>query len=203
MQSNLDMERIKAHNLEVLNGGPDSNCKTKLKQLKLHESLHQKFEQRELKPNLLSYYLKKMQNYRNILINHLQNGQALPDNFIIVPCRLGKIPLNWKILADRGFFNDAIHYPNCNAHVTPTLRKSRPQFEPHEISADRKVCELRYTCEVVFSRITNMRCLMDVCNIEFMNYLTDAIHYAHAFNNLQQPLQLPIDWVEYINNIGN
>ncbi len=60
------------------------------------------------------------------------------------------------ILADRGFVDDALHYPNLNEHIIPQFMTGRKQFEVHEISADRDICELRYTCKVAFSRVTQM-----------------------------------------------
>ena len=50
---------------------------------------------------------------------------------------LDKNDKNWCILADRGFVDDALHYPNLNEHITPQFMTGRKQFEVHEISADR------------------------------------------------------------------
>ena len=49
----------------------------------------------------------------------------------------------------------------------------RKQFEVHEISADRDICELRYTCEVAFSRVTQINGLKDVIPFELLSLFDD------------------------------
>jgi hypothetical protein len=44
-------------------------------------------------------------------------------------------------------------YPHFNTVVTPEFYdKESKQFDLAQLERDRKICELRYTCEVVFSR---------------------------------------------------
>jgi hypothetical protein len=59
-----------------------------------------------------------------------------------------------------------------------------------EVSADRRICKLRYTCEeVAFSRVTKMRALRDVISHDYYFPLLDAMnHQGHATVNLEAPL---------------
>ena len=70
----------------------------------------------------------------------------------------------------------------------------RKQFEVHEILADRDVCELRYTCEVAFSRVTQINGLKDVIPFELLSLFDDMLHWGHAMVNIRQPLQKPAKW---------
>ena len=54
------------------------------------------------------------------------------------------------MLSDRGFADTARYYPNMNKQLTPKFLRGRKQFTAEEVSADRTVCKLRYTCEVAF-----------------------------------------------------
>jgi hypothetical protein len=64
------------------------------------------------------------------------------------------IPVGYLALADRGFAKDAAYYPNLNVHITPHFISGRAQFSSGEISEDRVCCELRYSSEVAFTRVT-------------------------------------------------
>ena len=66
------------------------------------------------------------------------------------------------MLSDRGFFDTAWYYPNMNHQKTPKFLSGRDQFTEGEVSADRRICKLRYTCEVAFSRVTKTKGLRDV-----------------------------------------
>ena len=74
----------------------------------------------------------------------------------------------------------------------------RKQFEVHEISADRDICELRYTCEVAFSRVTQMNGLKDVIPFKLLSLFDDMLHWGHAMVNIGQPLQKPAKWSEHV-----
>ena len=51
--------------------GPDINTQTKIAQLELFDRLHHLFETKQLKPNMLSYYLFKTSEYRSNLRKYL------------------------------------------------------------------------------------------------------------------------------------
>ncbi|KAL7501672.1 hypothetical protein ACHAWT_009484 [Skeletonema menzelii] len=102
--------------------------------------------------------------------------------------RLRKCPRGWYMLSDRGFFDTARFYPNMNHQKTPKFLSGRDQFTTDEISADRKICKLRYTCEVAFSRVTKTKGLRDVISNDFFVILDAMNDWAHATVNLDAPL---------------
>ena len=102
--------------------------------------------------------------------------------------RLRKCPSGWYMLSDRGFFDTARYYPNMNHQKTPKFLSGRDQFTTDEISGDRRICKLRYTCEVAFSRVTKTKGLRDVISNDFFLILDAMNHWAHATINLDEPL---------------
>ena len=102
--------------------------------------------------------------------------------------RLKKCPKEWHMLSDRGFFDTARYYPNMNHQKTPKFLSGRDQFTEGEVSADRRICKLRYTCEVAFSRLTKTRGLCDVISNDFFVLLDVMNDWAHATINLDAPL---------------
>ena len=102
--------------------------------------------------------------------------------------RLKKVPPGWTMLSDRGFAGTARYYPNFNTQLTPKFLSGRLQFEAEEVSADWRICKLRYTCEVAFSRVTNERGLKDVIPYPFFKLLNAMNHWGHANINLLKPL---------------
>lgn len=206
-QALFTAENLNAANIKASQGGPDFNKERKVEQLKLHETLHNLFESRQLKPNMLSYYLSKTVDYRNNMLKFLANPQdeTLPVGFVnsITSTRLAKFPPGWIILADRGFASNCYMYPNLNHHITPHFLSGRAQFEREEISKDREICQRRYTCEVAFARFTDIKALRDVVPFQFNDNLPSIVHWGHAYNNLQQPLKKPHDYDSYIERLSN
>ena len=88
--------------------------------------------------------------------------------------RLKKCPRGWYMLSDRGFFDTARCYPNMNHQKTPKFLSGRDQFTEGEVSADRRICKLRYTCEVAFSRVTKTKGLRDTISCDNF-HLLDAL----------------------------
>ena len=102
--------------------------------------------------------------------------------------RLKKCPIGWYMLSDRGFFDTARFYPNMNHQKTPKFLSGREQFKEEEVSSDRRIYKLRYTCKVAFSRITKTRGLRDVISNDFFPFLDTMNHWGHATVNLDAPL---------------
>lgn len=102
--------------------------------------------------------------------------------------RLRKCPRGWHMLSDRGFFDTARFYPNMNHQKTPKFLSGRDQFTEDEVTADRRICKLRYTCEVAFSRVTKTQGLRDVIGNDFFPFLDAMNHWGHATVNLDAPL---------------
>jgi hypothetical protein len=98
----------------------------------------------------------------------------------------------FKVLADRGFAGDNLSYPNFNMVVTPEFcDKKTKQLTLGQLERDRKICELRYTCEVVFSRVTTEKMLSGVIPYSVFAHIENAHCWAHAQANLRMPLQPP------------
>lgn len=96
--------------------------------------------------------------------------------------RLMKCPRGWYMLSDRGFFDTARFYPNMNHQKTPKFLSGRDQFTTDELSADRRICKLRYTCEVAFSRVTKTRALRDTISNDFFQQWCSARLVNAAFD---------------------
>ena len=92
------------------------------------------------------------------------------------------------MLSDRGFFDTARYYPNMNHQKTPKFLSGRDQFTEGEVSADRRICKLRYTCEVAFSRVTKTKGLRDIILNDLFPLFDYMNNWAHATINLDKPL---------------
>ena len=93
------------------------------------------------------------------------------------------------MLADRGFARDQRLYPNWNRLYTPAFIAGRAQFTHSELVSDLRVCQLRYTSEVVYSRVTDETCLTDVVRRGLWGIMDAAWDWGHANGNLLKPLQ--------------
>mmetsp|Transcript_127 Transcript_127/g.151 ORF Transcript_127/g.151 Transcript_127/m.151 type:complete len:776 (-) Transcript_127:6-2333(-) len=186
-------EKIIDCNKLLLKGGPNSSNKEKLKQLTIHEALHQSYENDEIRKCQLSYYLKAIEPLRGEMLRHLK-GQGGNDTPPIVYTNLAKIPVGMAVLADRGFYFDAPSYPNVNAQITPHFLTGRDQFESSEINKDLVTCRLRWSSEAVFSRITDLEALNDVIPYSYFSILCAMIEWGHARANLMQPFNEPTDY---------
>ena len=60
-----------------------------------------------------------------------------------------------------------------------------------ELERDQNICELRYTCEVVFSRVTTEKILAGVIPYSALALIEHAHCWAHAQANLRKPLKMP------------
>lgn len=156
------------------------------------------YEKKEIKKCLLSMYLKLTERERLDTIEELENFRdGKIDEPPKIPRRLAKLPAIFKVLADRGFDGDSLSYPHFNVVVTPEFLgkdedgSSRKQFTLAELMRDRRICELRYTCEVVFSRVTTKKMVAGVIPYEALAHIEHAHCWAHAQANLRRPLKMP------------
>lgn len=149
--------------------GPSfSPASKQLEQLEIHERLHVRYKSNELSHCLLSKYLECMAHVCDLQIKVLKYGYKDEYSNIIEGrdvrqfyTRLDKFPGEFKILGDRGFYNDCIRYPNLNQQIVPHLLEGRDQFSNKELIEDMKLCRLRYSSETNFSRITDSNVLCD------------------------------------------
>ena len=105
--------------------------------------------------------------------------------------RLKKCPPGWAMLSDRGFWNTAWFYPNLNRQMMPKFLSGRKQFTAEEVSADRTICKLRYTCEVAFSRVTDTSGLQDV--ISHLSWLLWCLRLHEPLGPCQRQYQEALD----------
>ena len=105
--------------------------------------------------------------------------------------RLGDIPIGYLILADKGFDMTSAYYPHFTPIIHPAFHKKGAQFTEEQIDWNRKVCELRYTSEVVFSRVKTRGNLSGIISRANFAYLKDLWSWAHGRANFYQPLQMP------------
>jgi hypothetical protein len=103
--------------------------------------------------------------------------------------RLRKCPPGYSMLSDRGFAGTARLYPNFNPQLTPRFLMGRKQFSADEVNNDRRICKLRYTCEVAFARVVMEQGLTDVIPFGLWGMLGAMNDWGHANVNLLAPLQ--------------
>ena len=84
----------------------------------------------------------------------------------------------------QGFFDTARFYPNMNHQKNPKFLSGRDQFTADKVLADRRICKLRYTCEVAFSRVTQTMGLRDVISNDYLQSLDAMNDWGHATVNL-------------------
>ena len=112
------------------------------------------------------------------------NGEEVTHEW---PRRLGKIPMGWQMLVDRGFAKHSLFYPNKNHHLFPSFAGKRKQFTKAERSKDKSLCRLRWVNEANFSRMLYVRGLKDIVGYSFVKLIPYAVSWGFAVSNLQQP----------------
>jgi len=186
---------------------PLQSRKTTLRHYELHERLHRTYKAGDLNPCLLSFYLDFFPDKRRRILQHLGSSLFAEDAVATRPLprlfpRLAKLPSSWAVLADKGFCKDSVYLPNRNTFITPIRLEAREQYTKGEIAYGRRVKKNRYTCETVFSRVTDVSILRDSIGRGKMRHLNDACSWAHGRANLQQPLLKPKTWGAYLESLN-
>ena len=109
----------------------------------------------------------------------------------LMECVSGVFPAGWQNLGDRGFADVEIYFQNMNLMLHPHFLGKRKCFSPAEITHDWRISKLRYTSEVVYSRLTSEESLYGVVRRETFSRLSYIVSWGHARNNLAKPLQQP------------
>ena len=68
-------------------------------------------------------------------------------------------------------YDTARFYPNVSHQKMSKFLSGRDQLTTDKMSADRRSCKLKYTCEVVFSRVTKTHRLRDVISNDYFPLL--------------------------------
>ena len=98
-------------------------------------------------------------------------------------------PKGSLILGDKGFDNTASCYVNYNTTLHPAFL-TNPQFNESQVGHNIEICQKRYTCEVVYSRVTNVEALYGVIPRRRFRNMEPLIGWAHGRANLcYKPLQ--------------
>jgi hypothetical protein len=177
--------------------GPNMNAETKMQQLRIHQRIYQAQKDGRLDSvNLIGYYLDRMTETRNKLIEGLEIGGE--DQYVL-PIALSKFPRCTCVLCDRGGKKQAQGWPWFNVHIFPAFIDGRDRFDYSEMLRDVDIKRLRYTPETVFARAQASSLLLQgrISKGDF-NIFDDAVCWAYAMANFCKPLRQPGDWVEYL-----
>ena len=158
------------------------------------QRLHDKYVTGELNNDTcLRYYLHQTNDLRNSMIKILIGDEEVDPNHecFQLKVRLRKFPIGTYILADRGFAFDVGLYPNLNKHLTPYFLLDREQFSTEELSKDLITCQLRYSAEAVFRRITDVKSVAGIVEYPFSPIFIDCHSWAHGRANLCKPWKQP------------
>lgn len=94
-----------------------------------------------------------------------------------------KFPVGYLILGDKGFDKTAGSYTNFNTTLHPAFLTNK-QFSRTEINHNIEICQKRYTCEVVYSRVANMQKLSGVIKRETFHHFEDLLSWGHGRANI-------------------
>ena len=70
-----------------------------------------------------------------------------------------------------------------NHQKTPKFLRGHKQFTEGEVSADKRIFKLRYTCKVAFPRVTKTRGLWDVILSDFFQIVDDMNDARFAYRS--------------------
>ena len=100
-----------------------------------------------------------------------------------------RIPLGYLILGDKGFDNTASCYVNYNTTLHPAFL-TNDQFNLSQTGHNVQICQKRYTCEVVYSRVTNVKALYGTIPRERFHLFEPLVGWGHGRSYLcYEPLQ--------------
>lgn len=191
----IDLSTLEESHYKMYYSGPSESRSAKIEQYETLELLDELFHKvKSLRLCVLSHYLEYTREHRRRVLEHLRSNVPM----VYLKFGTGKIPPGWCILADRGFRHDASKLPNINPIVYPTLVKGRDQFEVEEVIEDIDLCRLRYTSEVLFSRVTDSGILRGIIPVNRLAYIIEHLNYAYGHASLMQPLAYPDNWNEYV-----
>ena len=98
-------------------------------------------------------------------------------------------PKEYLILADKGFDFTAAFYVNFNTSLHPAFLHDK-KFSESQIQHNMKICQKRYSCEVVYSRVAAVGKLDGTIKREWFQHFESLLGWAHGRANLAYaPLQ--------------
>lgn len=198
----IDLQTITEQNKLALEGGVNSSGIEKLSQYEVHERLHRAYEEKKLKKTILAYFLYATKVDRRKLLKWMGSDLAphnvpmpkeddLPDIWL----RLAKIPPEYDILGDKGFyFCDRLN-PWVN-HVRTPWKLSDKKVQEYRrsggmITEDRETSFTRVVVEDDYERYRNERVLKGTVPYWVLALLPYAHEWGHASMNLGEPMRRP------------
>jgi hypothetical protein len=100
------------------------------------------------------------------------------------------IPAGYLLMGDKGFEGTSGFYPNDNPVLFPAFLYGQV-FSREQVGWNIQACQLRYTCEVDFSRVTQRKSLYGKLRRAKFTYFEDLVGWAHGRANMYKPLQMP------------
>lgn len=202
----ISIEKIRRHNMNILiHRGPDGDCKSKRKQIKVLLRLYNAYKERRLRFCLLSHYVFYMKEDLDLMLDCIDNIQyrsislatSIQEKY---KTRLYKFPTASSLIGDKGFAKCSSHLPNGNRVIHPHCLSKGTQFSRSELMHDKGVKEVRWKEESVFTRLTNETLLATIVPYHNMRYLEDAVSWALGRCNLCLPIYEPLNWDEIFAN---
>lgn len=197
----IEAENLRRLNKQALEGGVNSSGVEKLVQLEVHERLHRAYEDKKMTKTILSYYLLEMKSDRHKILKwlgsdlvpdvHMPKEEDLPDIWL----RLAKIPPDWDVLGDKGFYKSDRYYPHLNKVRTPWKLNDK-KVQQYRRSAgmiveDRETSDTRVVVEDDYERYRNEKILKGPVQYWQLALLPYAHEWGHATMNLSEPMRRP------------
>lgn len=196
-RNRVNIESIKRHNALILeHWGPDSDSKSKLRQIQILLRLYNCYKNGSLRRCSITHYIHHMyadlkEMEKCILSQDETLCRRVEARFLT---RLGKFPKDTRGMADKGFAKIRFSLPNWNIIIHPHFASSGLQFTAAQLKQDQSVKELRWKDEGVFSRLTDEKFLATIVPYARLKHLQHAINWALARSNLKQPFYKPDDY---------
>ena len=130
----ISIEKIRRHNTNMMiHRGPDGDCKSKRKQIKVLLKLYNAYKERRLRFCLLSHYMFYMKEALDLMLDCIDNIQYRNISLATriqekYKTRLYKIPTASSIIGDKGFAKCSSHLPNGNRVIHPHCLSKGTQF---------------------------------------------------------------------------
>lgn len=194
-------EFLKQLNEKAIRNDPNQSGKHKLRQLEIHQRLHEMYETGQLRRNLLSYFLLVEERNRIKLLKWMgsdlvkKDGTPKPthDSLPHVPLRLAKIPEHVSVGLDKGFVGVKWILSNMNDEETPVMIKNS---KTERLSGEQILSEVMLTIrrsgtETVFRRTDTEAVMKEKIPYWLLSILPYGHALAHGEANLYQPLRYP------------
>ena len=84
-------------------------------------------------------------------------ARATEKHINLIWCKYGRllVPVGYIISSDKGFFGTSGFYVNFDCILSPAFLHGNKKFSPEQIDHNIRSCQLQYTCEIVYSNVTN------------------------------------------------